>query len=227
MILPPLIFGARINKKWQFRSAMARLACTFIMRNREPYCGFINTYRHYSGFKYLVPCRPLNKAVAILLLTILLLQAGGILLVYKMQQYAVTREMQQSLNERKTCFQKITLSFFDYQKSKINAREICISGKMYDIKSINISEGIVVLLVIHDSKEENIISKIKKFAGRANQPGSDLPTKLQQLLSMCYLTPHSCSMFFIPSFSINHFPFSRLNLVTNDSEINTPPPQLV
>jgi hypothetical protein len=169
----------------------------------------------------------LKKIGYILLLTILLLQAGGMLLIYKMQQCYVKQEMQQTLNNSKTKFQKITLSLSEYQKSKINSHEISINGKMYDVKSVNILENNVKLLVINDSKEENILQKIKDFTNRTNQPNSDLPNQLQQLLSLNYLSPEIKHFFFIPVFSINLFRQPNLNLVSNDSDIPSPPPKLV
>lgn len=162
-----------------------------------------------------------------MLLAILLLQAGGMLFVYKMQQCAVQLEMQQTLNDSKTYFEKMTLSVGDYKKNKINSREICIKGKMYDVKAVNISGNNVELLVINDSKEEYILCKIKDFINRVNEPTSNIPFQLQQLLSLYYLSANIDNLFLIRSLSIHIFCPLNLNLVSNFSDISTPPPQLV
>ncbi len=168
----------------------------------------------------------LKKTASILLLSILLLQAGGLLVVFKMQQCYVWQEMQLSLKDNQTPFQKITLPFFDYQKSKINSHEISVNGKMYDVKSISLSDDKVELLVIHDSREENILQKIKDFAISTNQPNTDFANQLFQLLSLNYISPGVGPVFFIPSFSINIFSPLFLNVISNGFEIPSPPPKL-
>lgn len=161
------------------------------------------------------------------MLTIILLQAGGMLLVYKTQQFYVQEEMQQTLNSDKTQFQKIILSLRDYQKSQINAHEISVKGKMYDVKSVNISGDSGALLVLNDSKEENILEKIKDFTEGTNRPNNDLPNQLQQLFSLNYLSPETDRIFFIPSLSIHVFRSLNLNIVSSDLDISTPPPKFV
>lgn len=162
-----------------------------------------------------------------MLLTILLLQAGGILFVYKVQQYYVKAEMQKTLNGRNTQFQKVSVSLGDYLKNKIGSDEISIDGKMFDIKSIQISGKLVELLVINDNKEDNIIEKIKDFIDTTNQSNTELPLQLQQLLSLNYLPLETGFLLFIPVFSVDFFLRPILNFVSNDLEILTPPPKLI
>lgn len=69
--------------------------------------------------------------------------------------------MQQTLENGHARFQKITLSRTDYEKGKINGHEICLSGKIYDIKTMSIHGDSVELLAINDTDEENILEKIK------------------------------------------------------------------
>ncbi len=120
---------------------------------------------------------------------LLLLQAGGMLFVYKMQQSFVRYEMQQVLNNTETRFQKMRISLSDYKKNKINEAEIRINQKLYDVKSVNMLVDDVELLLINDKEEENILEEIKNFFGQHNQSSSRIPDQLQELLSLDYLSP--------------------------------------
>lgn len=169
----------------------------------------------------------MKKTASILLLTLLLLQTGGILLIYKTQQCYVWYEMQHTLNDSNTRFQKLELSLSDFQKSKINSDEIFFQGKMYDVKSVQVSGNIVNLLVINDKDEDSILKKIDNFLNTTQKDNSKLPYQLQQLLSLNYLSPYSVNFFFIPSLSITTFHSLNLNLISNDSDTSSPPPESV
>jgi hypothetical protein len=158
---------------------------------------------------------------------ILLLQSWGLLLIYKIRQCYVKIEMQISLNDSRTSFHKITLNLREYQKSKIHAHELSMNGKMYDVKSADISGDRVELLVLHDIKEEIILEAIKDFICKINQPGSELLNQLHQLLSLNYLSPMINRIIFIPSFSINIFSTLNQGIIPKDSDISAPPPELV
>jgi hypothetical protein len=155
------------------------------------------------------------------------LQAGGMLFIYTVRQSHVRRGMQEVLNRRSTQFERMTLSVSEYQKSKINAKEIFVEGKMYDVKSMTVKGDAVELLVVHDIKEENVLKRIKDFSKRTEQPNNDLPNQLQHLLTLNYLSPCVEGLFFVPYLLIHVFPFSSLNIVSNNSDILTPPPEVV
>jgi len=167
----------------------------------------------------------LKLAGSVLLLTILFLQAGGILIIYKLQQYYVQDEMMQNLNSYKTQFQKIVLSLSEYQKCKINAREITLHNKLYDVKSVNIFGTRAELLVLNDSREENILIKIAEFTSTTRQQNSVLFNNLRHLLSLSYL-PHEryISLFIYPFPIDKSFPVT-LHFISTFPEIPTPPPR--
>ncbi len=163
---------------------------------------------------------------SVILIAILLLQAGGMLLIYKIQQYYVQDEMMQSLNNNKTQFQKIILTLGDYQKCRINASEIIINHNLYDVKSVNISGTNVVLLALNDSKEENILMKIAEFTNSTRQPNSVLFNNLNHLISLNYIPPEAYNRFFIYSSIIDKFNLFTLNYISTFPEILTPPPRI-
>lgn len=134
--------------------------------------------------------------------------------------------MQQTLVNSNTRFQKMTLSLDEYHKCKINSREIFVAGKMYDIKSITFIDDEVELLVIHDSKEDGVLKKMKEFVNRAKQPKNDFANKWRKLLSLNYLSAYKDELSFIPFHAINVFHVKKTNLASLDLDISTPPPQL-
>lgn len=162
----------------------------------------------------------------ILLLFVLLLQAGGMLFIYRAQQCFVKYEMQKILNDSRTNFEKITLSLTDFKKCKINSEEISLNGKMYDIKSVSIVGDKAELLVVNDTWEEEIVVHINKFFNRNNQPNTSDSKKLQQLLTMKYLSPANENFFLVPVFSIVIFPSLDYHCRSACFDIPSPPPKL-
>jgi hypothetical protein len=160
-----------------------------------------------------------------LLFTILLLQTGGILLIYKLKQSYVQYQMSLSLKSNETTFEKIIITTGDYKKSRIKSNEISYKGKMYDVKSINIFYDKVELLVINDRDEENILEAINNFVSKTNRPDIELSNQLKILFSLNYLSPDTEHIFFIPSFCIHIFHQPNLNIAFTDSDVYTPPPR--
>ncbi len=160
------------------------------------------------------------------LLTILLLQAGGMFLIYKMQQYYVQCEMKQSLTNNRTQFLKIIISLRDYQKCKINADEVIIKDKMYDVKSVRLSVNNVELLVINDSKEENILKKMMEYTTSTKHPDTDFLNYLNRLLSVSYLFQETYCNFVIYPSSVDNFLQLTKNIISTFVEIPSPPPKL-
>ena len=157
----------------------------------------------------------------------MLSQNSAMLLIYKVQQYSVQEEMQQTLGDDHAQFQKITLSLPDYEKGKINSHEISLSGKMYDIKNIRINGDSVELLAINDTDEENILGKIKEFITGKNHPNKELPVQLRQFLSLKFLPPQNNHTFLVPVVALHVFLPLNTFIISVDSEIHTPPPEFI
>lgn len=163
----------------------------------------------------------------ILLLAILFMQTGGGLLIYKIQQYFVHREMEQALNNKATRFQQLTLSLSDFQKGKINDHEISIKGKMYDVKSIEIRGNKVELLVINDTREENILEDIKKSINTSNQQNKEHPYHFVKVLTLLYITPATDNIFLLEKNKQNIFRSPCEIIISYKPGISSPPPRLV
>jgi hypothetical protein len=160
-----------------------------------------------------------------LLLAILLLQTGGMLLIYKIQQFHVQYEMQLVVNDSETSFEKLILSRDEYQKCRLNSREISFKGNMYDVKSVNINGDIAELLVINDIKEKFLLEEIKDFLHKSNQSKKEIPDQLQKFLSINYISVDEGRIIYIPSFSSGIFHYLNQEILPDHSEIFFPPPK--
>jgi hypothetical protein len=161
-----------------------------------------------------------------LLLSILLLQTGGMLLVYKIQQFYVQYEMSLLVKDSHTSFEKLILGTADYQKSRINSHEISFKGNMYDVKSVKITGDIAELLVINDKKEKNLVKNIQDFLTKTNQQKKELPEQLQKFLSLNYLSADQELTIVIPSLSSIIFQSVNSYFLSDLSDIPSPPPKL-
>jgi hypothetical protein len=167
----------------------------------------------------------MRKSIYILLITIVLFQAGGMLLLLKIQQWHSQHLMAQVIRNPEYTGQKIILTQDEYRSAKINNHELLIGRKMYDIKSVRILGNRVELMVINDSKEEKLIRTIKNLLGQSNRHYPKLPQQLKVFLSLRYLGPANEFTFCISNESGLDFPKEKDRIVFTYIDISTPPPK--
>ncbi|MFS8081928.1 MAG: hypothetical protein ACMG51_00640 [Ginsengibacter sp.] len=165
----------------------------------------------------------MKKLSYIALLSMLLLQSGGLVLIYKVQQCMVQNEMKSVLNNHETRFQPLTISLSVYKKN-IFGNEIVIDGKLYDVNSIAISGNTVHLQVINDTKEESILEKIKDLISGTTKHNR-LPIRLVQLLSLNYILPHSHYDSALQQISQQNFLPLSTNILSLTKDVSSPPPK--
>lgn len=176
----------------------------------------------------LVNLAKLKKVSCILLLTILLLQAGGMLFIFKCQQFHAQYEMQRSMSHGQATFEQLTVSLQDYLQNRDNNNpgEITIRGKLYDVKSATVKGDKVFILAVNDSDEEDILAAIRDFIHEANLPDNGVPKQLLRLLSIVYLSPHPQEHhFLIPSAVIDFPQPGAPKIITGSRAIFIPPPE--
>ncbi len=133
--------------------------------------------------------------------------------------------MLEVLENAQTSFSEITLSVSEYKKDRVNSHEVSVDGKMFDVKSVNIAGDSVVLCVISDTREDNILRRIKELLSGSKQSKNNTPHQLRPIHALKYITPEAEDRicFEFPSVSI------LLSLVvtpiSSDEEIPTPPPK--
>jgi hypothetical protein len=160
------------------------------------------------------------------LLLILLLQAGGMLLIYKVQQFTIQYEMRLALNSDESSFEKLILNIAEYRKSRVNSTEIYLNGNLYDVKSVIITGDTAELIVINDLKEKILLDSLKDFLKKSNQSKKELPDQLQKLLAINYIATDPGRIIFIPSHCFNIIYHAELAIYSEPSDIPSPPPKL-
>lgn len=185
---------------------------------------------HFSDICYtlaVVKFKQLKKTVYILLLILVLLQAGGLLFVYRIGQIWVKYQMQLSLKSNNKHLEKLIFTIYEYEENIFDEHEMIYHGKLYDVKSVNISGDKVELIAIHDFKEEGILKKMNDLATNTNRSKAAHPNKLKTFVSLNYLLPDAGLKNFIPVVQIADLNTYNLLLDLIDDDIPTPPPKLV
>jgi hypothetical protein len=167
----------------------------------------------------------LKKTIYLVLLAVLILQSGGMLLIFNLQQFHIQYEMAEKLEDSNGPFEKLILTADVYERSRIGDKEICMNGKMYDIKSLTVTGDVVEIFAIQDLEEEDIMKRIKMLVKNTCAPAGKVPPHLQQLMSLVYLPSHAHHRLFLSLTGIYIFHHSGLFTASYDPRIPAPPPK--
>lgn len=153
------------------------------------------------------------------------MSSGGLLLVYEMQQCLVQYEMAEIINTT-TATDTLRLTPAQYQANRAGGHEISFGGKLYDIKSSTTSGNLITLVVVNDSREENILEKIKGLLHNTGKDNSGLPVQLHKLLSLVYISPANPGIMTLDLAGEDNFFSYNEHTLTCISEVVSPPPQV-
>ncbi|MBK7888828.1 MAG: hypothetical protein IPJ86_16530 [Bacteroidetes bacterium] len=128
----------------------------------------------------------MKRTLSVFLFLLLAFQAGGLLFIYSVQQHYIQHSMLRALSGNDERLEKLILTKEVYYASKVNHFEICLDGKMYDIKSADMQEETVELLAIHDKEEENVLVEIRKLICHSSDKHLPYPHLLNKLLTVFY-----------------------------------------
>jgi hypothetical protein len=124
------------------------------------------------------------------LLFILLLQAGGLLVVFRLQQNIIRHRMARIIESEPSNTESLTISLEEYKDCRVDRREICYKGHLYDIVSLQYTQNGVELKVIPDTREEAIAGKVRLLEEQdKNRQKQDLPQQVLKFNSQVYLSP--------------------------------------
>lgn len=132
---------------------------------------------------------PLKRLGYITLLTLLILQAGGLLLVYKAQQWYASEQMA-DLMEDGGAFTELELTPSEYTRAKVGQHEIYYQGRMFDVRTVAFGANRITLRVMNDAGEDAALKKIKGLT--SEKKNKDLLEQLMKLFAEAY-TPVSVS----------------------------------
>ena len=166
----------------------------------------------------------MKKIVTILIVSILVLQTGGIIFVLQIQQVLNGINISKLLEEDNSHFTEIQISKNDFEKSKIDDDEFYFRKELYDIKSIIKKGNDYKIIAIRDSEETNILERFKKiFDGNKNQ-NNKTPDALVKLLSLVFVLPKSESAIFYKITNEKICSYTIENTIDKILAVPTPPP---
>jgi hypothetical protein len=151
---------------------------------------------------------------------LLVLQTGGTLFFYRVQQLWVQYKMAELAES--VAGEEIKLAVGDYQRSKIDDNEILLDGKLYDVREVSITDGIVTLHAVLDEEEGRIIQKITKSAEHGK---NKVQHKLIELLTMAYILPAEQLIYYYQEPGQNQFRAFQAYLPKNFKCVDAPPPK--
>lgn len=107
------------------------------------------------------------KIISLLILSLILIQSSIVLVFLQLRVH----RMHQNNWGTGQNIAKISmfLTLEDFNRQKVNSHEIKVNGKLYDIKSISISDTGYNLVVISDDEESMTLDKIASFFSSNNK----------------------------------------------------------
>ncbi len=168
----------------------------------------------------------LKSTIHILLVALLLLQAGGALVWCQAEQWHQRwqqMELVASANAPQVSFH---LSEQEYLKVKKGSDELLMNGKMYDVRSVADNSGTIDIVAICDGKEDDIICKIEKLLkqGSGDKKSSD---KLIELLSLFYVGSSCPINYYCYQQQPLLFGSMRSNVLDAFFAVSAPPPWVI
>jgi hypothetical protein len=125
-------------------------------------------------------------------------------------------------------FEKITISKNDFTAAERNSFEISLDHKLYDIKSKNIIGDSIYLLVLNDTKEQEIEAQIEVYFDEdenLNKGRSDKAKQIKKLFELQYLCPAQSELFLTNNRENISYAQQKEEVMISTLRIITPPPR--
>jgi hypothetical protein len=167
----------------------------------------------------------LKRLLCISLFVVCLLQSVGMSLIYQIQQFYANEEMEEQLIDSSTHLEKLCVSRNDFNKNKLNDRELFQNGKMYDFKLVGTFGDSVELAVINDVREENIVERKKDLVHRSKESNRLLNSLIQLLLLDFIENPQTTPSIFYRN-ATHSYPQFYAVVILRFSDTLSPPPWL-
>lgn len=130
-----------------------------------------------------------KKLPAVVLMLIMVVNTAGFYLYYPVALRGIRKEMKallKTLPDEKLDF--FILDNTAFQKARVEAHEIRLGGRMYDIARVEIKDGFHHVYCLHDKKEDNLISFLNHVLGKPFKSDT-FPSVIQQFLSLVFILP--------------------------------------
>lgn len=166
----------------------------------------------------------LKSVLYICLLGLLMLQAGGLMLLFQGRQQLIRMEVWQKLKLGSTRTEILCLSRSEFTENRVGNDELSLGGQMYDIRSVRFEDNEAQIEAFRDIEEENVLHTIRKMLhiDKKNRPIQ--PQVWHKWLALTFVMPEA--LHFAPALPQplpNEGVWSQMGLVCG--EIPVPPPR--
>lgn len=130
----------------------------------------------------------MKKIPALVLLSVLLVNTAGFYVYYAIALQRIHTEMRAGLRtlpeEQLT---RLVLARQTYEDSRVEDDEIRLSGKMYDIARLHFKGDSVIVLAMHDEKEENFLSFANEIFSRPFKQDTRVTYSVLQFIGLIFV----------------------------------------
>jgi hypothetical protein len=169
----------------------------------------------------------MKRFYGLLLTFLLLMQVAGFYIFFVGRLAQLQEASRESLKLKPIeLLQRIELSEEDYQKVRVNHREIKLNGAMYDIGRLERINGRVILYAEHDEAEDNLFAFLEEILTRASGDDASIPVFVNQLTTLVYFHTWEVAVPARLAANIRHTTTFCFLVKTYTALISTPPPRL-
>lgn len=130
----------------------------------------------------------MKRIPALFLFAILLINAAGFYVYYVIALQRIHLEMRAKLktlpDEKLT---RLVLSKDEYRKSLVEDDEIKVNGKMFDVGRIQQRGDSVIVLAMHDEKEDDLLAFASEIISKPFEQDSAVTGSVLQFISLIFL----------------------------------------
>ncbi len=168
-----------------------------------------------------------RRLYSILLISLLLLNFGGLFLYFPLQLFRIHREMRIALrNLPDSQLEVLRFSKVNFSKARIDDDEVVLNGNMYDIARISLKKDSVLVFALHDKAEDNLLDFLDEIIKRPLREKELPPEQIYKFITLSFLGSNQEE--FNGSFSIVNSASNTLYLVPGSlffQAIASPPPR--
>lgn len=168
----------------------------------------------------------MKKIPAVLLFVILLVNTAGFYVYYVIALQRIHREMRAQLRTLPDeQLSRLVLSRKTYKTSLVEADEIKVNEKMYDVARIELRGDSVIVLAMHDKTEENFLAFANEIISKPFKQDSNVTGSILQFISLDFLPGQYVNNFSSYGRMILHHSFYLFPANTSLLQHEAPPPR--
>ena len=157
---------------------------------------------------------------------ILLVNGSGFYVYYIFQLRQIRTEMREALRSRPDSeLEVMTLTQAAFEDALVEADEMKVNGKMYDIARVERDGVNVKIYCVHDEKEDSLFALLQEVIGKPLKDRANMPPVIVHFITLSFLVP-GCELIFqndgIPVVGSSAY---RLPEIIFQNRIPTPPPE--